>query len=316
MRFTLRQLEVFLAVARSESVSRAAAELGMSQSAVSSALADLERQFDIQLFDRIGKRLQLSPLGHSLRPRCDALLEQALELEQGLASESDIGPLRVGATLTIGNYVTVPLMARFMRDHPRARVTLEVANTAEIARKVSNFEIDVGLVEGELHAAGLEVVPWRDDELVVFCAPDHPFAQRPALDDRDLREASWIVREPGSGTRQTFEHAMHGILSELRIVLELQHTEAIKSAVQAGIGVGCLSRLALEHAFARGALVPCRVPGRDLHRQFYFVLHQQKHRSAGIAAWLALCTASEGTAGESTADENAAGENTASEPLR
>lgn len=289
MRFTLRQLEVFLAVARSESVSRAAAELGMSQSAVSGALSDLETQFDIRLFDRIGKRVQLSPLGHSLRPRCDALHEQALELEQAFTGESEIGLLRVGATLTIGNYVTVPLMARFMREHPGARVTLEVANTAEVARKVVNFEIDVGLIEGELHAPELDVVPWRADELVVFCAPSHPFARRRALDDDDLRAAEWIVREPGSGTRQTFEHAMHGILPELRIVLELQHTEAIKSAVSAGLGVGCISRLALEQELRHGSLVPCRVPARDLRRQFCFVLHERKHRSAAIAAWLELC---------------------------
>jgi DNA-binding transcriptional LysR family regulator len=290
MRFTLRQLEVFLAVARSESVSRAAAELGMSQSAVSGALADLERQFGIQLFDRIGKRLQLGPLGHSLRPRCDALHEQALELEQAFSSESDIGVLRVGATLTIGNYVSVPLMARFMREHLGARITLEVANTAEIARKVVNFEIDIGLIEGELHAQELDVMPWRDDELVVFCAPGHAFARRPELGDDDLRGADWIVREPGSGTRQTFEHAMHGILPELHIVLELQHTEAIKSAVEAGLGVGCVSRLALEHELRRGALVACRVPGRDLRRKFCFVLHERKHRSAAIAAWLELCS--------------------------
>jgi DNA-binding transcriptional LysR family regulator len=289
MRFSLRQLEVFLAVARSESVSRAASELGMSQSAVSGALADLERQFDIQLFDRVGKRLRLSQLGHSLRPRCDALHEQAVELEQALSNESDVGVLRVGATLTIGNYVAVPLIARFMREHPGARVTLEVANTAEIARKVTNFEIDVGLVEGELHDAELDVSVWCDDELVVFCAPSHPFAQRSALDDDDLRGAVWIVRETGSGTRQAFEQAMRGILSELQIALELQHTEAIKSAVESGLGVGCVSRLALTDAFQRGALVPCRVPSRDFRRQFCFVLHKHKHKSLVIQSWLELC---------------------------
>ena len=118
MRFTLRQLEVFLAVARSESVSRAAEQLVMSQSAVSSALADLEQQFDILLFDRIGKRLQLGELGRSLRPRAEALLEQARALEHGLADRSEISALRVGATLTIGNYVTVPLMAQFRSMGP------------------------------------------------------------------------------------------------------------------------------------------------------------------------------------------------------
>jgi len=292
MRYSFRQLEVFLAVARSESVSRAASELGMSQSAVSGALADLERQFDIQLFDRVGKRLRLSQLGHTLRPRCDALHEQALELEQAFSGESDVGLLRVGATLTIGNYVAAPLMARFMREHPGASVTLEVANTAEIARKVVNFEIDVGLVEGELNDPALDVTVWCDDELCVFCAPGHPFAQRSALGDDDLREAVWIVRETGSGTRQAFERAMRGILSDLTIALELQHTEAIKSAVESGLGVGCISRLALQEPFERGALVPCPVPGRDFRRQFCFVLHKQKHKSLAIQRWLELCGSS------------------------
>ncbi|HVZ32471.1 MAG TPA: LysR substrate-binding domain-containing protein, partial [Polyangiaceae bacterium] len=208
MRFTLRQLEVFLAVARSESVSRAADELGMSQSAVSGALAELERQFEIQLFDRIGKRLRLSALGRTARPRGEALAEQARALEHAFSARSDVGPLRLGATLTIGNYVTMPLLARFLSKHPAARVHLEIANTAEIARQVQNFEIDVGLVEGELHEADLRVSPWCEDELVVFCAPAHPFAAKTELDDDDLRSAAWIAREPGSGTRQAFERAM------------------------------------------------------------------------------------------------------------
>jgi DNA-binding transcriptional LysR family regulator len=289
MRFTLRQLEVFLAVARAESVSRAAEVLAMSQSAVSGALADLEHQFEIQLFDRIGKRLQLSELGRSVRARGEALQEQAGELELALSRRTGLGLLRVGATLTIGNHLVVPLIAQFTREHPGTRVTLDVANTVEIGRKVSNFEIDVGLIEGELLDSELDVTRWRDDELVVFCAPSHPFAKRAALSDDDLRSANWIVRERGSGTRQAFERAMQGILPELRIELELQHTEAIKSAVEAGLGVGCVSRIALGGAFARGGLVPCAVPSRDFRRQFYFALHKQKFRGAGVLKWLELC---------------------------
>jgi len=291
MRYTLRQLEVFLAVARGESVSRAAEELAMSQSAVSGALADLERQFDIQLFDRIGKRLQLSDLGRSLRAQAEALAEQAQQLENALAARQELGLLRVGATLTIGNYVAVPLMARFMREHKGARVTLEVANTAEIARRVKNFEIDVGLIEGELQDPELEISRWCDDELEVFCAPSHPFAKKKKLTDDDLRQAAWIVRETGSGTRQAFEHAMHGLLPELDITLELQHTEAIKSAVEAGLGVGCVSRIALEEQLRHGDLIACQVPHRDFARQFYFVVHKHKFHSGGLAAWLELCRA-------------------------
>jgi DNA-binding transcriptional LysR family regulator len=289
MRFTLRQLEVFLAVARSESVSRAAKELSMSQSAASGALADLERQFDIQLFERVGKRLQLSGLGRSLRARAEALQEQARELEHGLASHGEIAELRVGATMSIGNYLMAPLVARYMQEHPGARVILDVANTAEIARRVQNFEIDVGLIEGELQDSDLDVTRWRPDELVVFCAPNHPFAKKKTLRDEDLKAASWIVRERGSGTRQAFEHAMHGILPELRLELELQHTEGIKSAVKAGLGVGCVSRIALEDAFRHKSLVPCQVPHRDFQRYFFFVLRKQKYKSAGLENWLALC---------------------------
>ena len=288
MRFTLRQLEVFLAVARFESVSRAAGELAMSQSAVSGSLGDLEKQFDVQLFDRVGKRLVLSELGRTLRPKAAALEEQARELETRLANQAEVGLLRVGATLSIGNYLTAPLIARFLERHPAARVTLDIANTAEIAHKVENFELDVGLIEGELAHRDLEMTRFREDELCVFSAPDHPFARRRALRERELTSAAWIVRERGSGTRQAFEHSMHGILPELRILLELQHTEAIKSAVKAGLGLGCVSRIALDDEFRAGTLVPCRVPDRDFRRYFYLVLRRDKYRSAAIREWVAL----------------------------
>jgi DNA-binding transcriptional LysR family regulator len=289
MRFTLRQLEVFLAVARFESVSRAARDLAMSQSAASGSLADLESQFGVQLFDRVGKRLELNELGRSIRSRAESLEEQAREFESLLSKQNEVGSLRVGATLTIGNYLILPLIARFVKEHPGARVTLHVANTREIARMVKNFELDVGLVEGELQEPDLRVTSFREDELVVFCAPQHPFAKKKTLRDEELKHAAWIVRETGSGTRQAFDHAMHGILPELRIEMELQHTEAIKSAVQAGLGVGCVSRIALESEFRHGSLVPCRVPHRDFHRHFFFALHARKYRSQAIERWLELC---------------------------
>jgi DNA-binding transcriptional LysR family regulator len=289
MRYSLRQLEVFLEVARAESVRRAARSLAMSQSAASGSLGELERQFGVRLFDRVGKRLQLSEVGRGVRAQAQATLEQARELERTLAGQQAVGRLRIGATLTIGNYLTVPLMARFMRDNPGAEVTLAVANTEEIARQVANFEIDVGLVEGEVEHPDLAVTTWRDDELVVFCSSGHPCARKRRLADADLRAAAWIVRERGSGTRQTFDRAMHGLLPGLHIALSLQHTEAIKEAVAAGLGLGCVSRIALEEAFARGTLRPCRVPHRDFRRKFYFLLHRHKHRSAGIQRWLQLC---------------------------
>lgn len=289
MHYTLRQLEVFLAVAGTQNISRAAESLAMSQSAVSGSLSDLESHFDIQLFDRIGKRIQLNEFGRALRPRAQALLEQAQDLENALRKHSDVGRLQIGATLTIGNYLAVELMARFMREQPDAQISLEVANTQEIVNKVVNFELDIALVEGELTHPELEITPWHEDELVVFCAPQHPLATKEKLTDDDLLKATWIVRETGSGTRQTFERAMHGLLPKLNIMLELQHTEAIKRAVETGLGLGCISRVALCDAIRRGNLIPLSVPHRDFRRHFYFIVHRHKYQSAGIQRWKELC---------------------------
>ena len=289
IRYTLRQLQVFLAVARAGSVSRAARELAMSQSAASGALADLERQFDAPLFDRIGKRLALNARGDALRPRAEALWDQAAEFEQALAGRHGGGRLRLGATMTIGNYLAVPLMARFLREQPGAEVTLAIANTEEIMRQATNLEIDVGLIEGEVEDPQLEVSGWRDDELVVFSAPSHPLARKRVLTDEHLRQADWIVRERGSGTRQAFDRAMRGLLPDLHIALTLQHTEALKGAVAAGLGLGCISRIALAEALAHGTLVACRVPHRDFRRRFFILLHRRKERSAVVEQFLRLC---------------------------
>ncbi len=290
MRYTLRQLDVFLATAHFENVTRAAESLAMSQSAASAALKDLEQQFDVQLFDRVGKRLQASELGRLLRPKAEALVEQARELEQDLMNHKGVGRLKLGATLTIGNYLAVGLIAEFMQQSPGAQVSLEVANTAAIARQVLNYDLDIGLIEGELNHPDLDVSLWRNDELVVFCAPNHPLASKRLLSDEDLLNAEWILRETGSGTRQGFDRAMHGLLPNQTIKLELQHTEAIKRAVEAGLGISCLSRIALEDSFKRGSLVALEVPHRDLQRAFYFILHKDKYRSAGIERWFELCS--------------------------
>ena len=260
MHYTLRQIEVFLATAHYENVTQAASSLAMSQSAASSALQDLEQRFDIQLFDRAGKRVQLSELGKALRPRAEALLAQAREFEHSLSQRTDVAELKVGATLTIGNYLAVPIMADFMSLHPDARVSLTVENTAAIASRVRNFELDIGLIEGELQDPVLEVIPWRDDELALFCAPGHPLASQRTLTDADLLTARWVVREAGSGTRQAFDRAMHGLLPDLDLRLNLQHTEAIKRAVEAGLGIGCLSAIALRKPESTEAPTPRTLP--------------------------------------------------------
>ena len=289
MRYSMRQLEVFLAIAHYDNISRAAESLNMSQSAASGALKELEQQFDIQLFDRIGKRLKINELGRLLRPKAEALLERARALEQDMLQHQTVGQIKVGATLTIGNYLAVALMVEYMREHPGAKLNLEVANTSAIAARVANFDLDVGLIEGEVQNPELETIPWQQDQLVVFCAPDHPLAKKQRLSDSDLLQATWILREKGSGTRQTFDRAMHGLLPNLNVLLELENTGAIKRSVEAGFGIGCLSRIALAEAFQHGTLVPLEVAERSFHRNLYLIINRHKYRSAGIERWIELC---------------------------
>lgn len=289
MRYTLRQLQIFLATVHHKNITKAAASLAMSQSAASGALKDLEGQFNIQLFDRVGKRLQTNELGERVRIKAESVLAQALELENELRQHNTLGYLKVGATLTIGNYLCVDLINRYKQASNDAKVKLEVANTAKITEEILNFDIDLGLIEGELQHPDLDIIPWQQDQLVCFCHPDHPLANKTTISDQDLSQANWILREPGSGTRQTFDRAMAGISSQLKIGLELQHTEAIKHSVENNLGISCLSEITLKSAFARGSLIPLKVDSKDFSRNFYFIIHKQKYRSAGILHWMKLC---------------------------
>ena len=157
MKFSLKQLQVFSQTARFGNISRAADYLSMTQSAASTALKELERQFDIQLFDRVGKRLQINALGASIRPDVEALLEKAENLEYKLAQQASMGQLRIGATLTIANYLMAPIMAAYINDHEQAKIDLIAANTAEITEKILKYDIDLGLIEGEINHPDLNV---------------------------------------------------------------------------------------------------------------------------------------------------------------
>lgn len=289
MRFSLRQLEVFLATAHFQNISKAADSLAMSQSAASSALKELEQQFDILLFDRVGKRLQLNEQGRLIRSRAESLLEQAKEVEQALMQHKEAGAIKVGATLTIGNYLAVNVLSNLRKDHADAEVNLSVANTETVMKEVLNYDIDLGMIEGEIQHPELDIIPWKNDDLCIFCSPKHPLAKQKVLTDNDVLAHQWVLREAGSGTRQAFDRAMHGILPQINIALELQHTEAIKRAVGSDLGLGCLSRITLEDAFNRGDLIELEMPQRDFNRTLYFILHKKKHKSAGIQRWLKYC---------------------------
>lgn len=289
MRFTLRQLEIFLAVAREENVSRAAEQLNLSQSATSAALQELEAQSGGPLFDRVRKRLKLNDRGRLVQPHAQALVDQAGELEGLLRNDTALGPLHLGATLTLGNYLATLLIADYLNRQPGAKASLEVGNTARIVERLVAMELDVGLVEGHCAHPELVTEPWGEDVLSVFAAPDHPLAGKAEITPADLAATPWILREKGSGTRDTLERAVADVVPEMTVRLELEHTEAIKRAVESGLGIGCISRLALRDAFRRGSLVPLATPYLDLRRRFHLVMHREKVKTAACRAFLAIC---------------------------
>ena len=210
------------------------------------------------------------------------------------------GALCLGATLTIGNYLATLIVAEYLRIHPECRARLEVHNTARIVEQLQKFELDLGLIEGQCRAPELAVEQWIADELVVFCAPSHRLAGREVAVD-ELAGETWILRERGSGTRETFDHATRHLDASLAVRLELEHTEAIKRAVESGLGIGCISRLALREAFRRGTLAPVEVPALDLARHFHFVWHREKYQSEATRAFLRLCRSF--SAGASRSDQ-------------
>jgi|TARA_B110000503_G_scaffold116051_1_gene174809 DNA-binding transcriptional LysR family regulator len=289
MKYSLRQLEIFLAIARQQNISRAAETLHMSQSAASAALQNLEQAYNISLFNRIGKKLELNEVGKTLRSKAEILISHAHEFDQAMQGHTDIGHLKVGASFTIGNHLAVTYLARYLNKHPEAQVDINVANSSAIAAQVLNFEVDIGMIEGQVNHKDLALIPWRDDSLVVFCSPEHPLAKKKNLSEKDILQARWILREPESGARQTFNRALAELLPMLDIYLEFKHNEAIKKAVEAGLGIGCLSEIVLQNNFKSGELVPLKLPKRDMKRTFYFALPKNRYRTAAIEEWMAEC---------------------------
>ena len=284
---TLRQLGVFVAVARAGSTRAAAERVARSQSAASSALAELESTLGVKLFDRVGRRLTLNAQGRALLPRAVGLLEQATEIGR-LFGAADQGALRVAASFTVGEYLLPPLIAGWKRAHPGIRLRLDIANTRAVLDAVAALEVDVGFIEGARTHPDLDVAHWREDELVVVAAGDHPMAGR-LVDRAWLRAAPWILREPGSGTREAADRWLVPGLGRFRIEMELGSNEAVKRAVAAGLGVGLLSVHAVVEAVAAGSLTRLQTPLPPMHRALAIVTHRERPPGQALAGFLAHC---------------------------
>lgn len=283
MRLTLRQLQVFVSVADSGSTAAAGAALGLSQSACSAALKELEGHWDCALFDRVGRGLQLNATGRWLLAGARQLLADAQMLERQMAGAMAAVDLQLAASSTIGNHLLPPLLAAFVQGHPGSRLALQIANTAQVAAAVAQMQVDAGLVEGISPLPELRMTAWQQDCLQVVAA--HGRQLRTLA---QLRQARWLLREPGSGTRQVFEQQVLPLLGGQVQALELGSTAAIVAAASAGAGVACVPESALPAALASGTLQPVEVALPPLQRTLWLLEHPQRQRSPALAQLLGL----------------------------
>jgi len=292
MRITLRQLAIFTAVADAGSTTAAADRVALSQSATSAALNELESELGARLFDRVGTRLVINDTGRGLLPQARAVLDGAAGIEREFALGGAPSSLRVGASTTVGNYLLPTLIAAWQRAQRGAHVDVEIANTAAIAAAVARMDVDVGLVEGPCHEPDVVAQDWREDELAIVCAPSHPLLRGdPArrLNVAALRQATWLLREPGSGTREAVEQALQPHLHQLDEGPRFGGTEAIKQAAAEGLGFTCLSLFAVQDPVALGRLVRVRTTLPRLARRLWLLHHRRKRFSRSLAGFVDFC---------------------------
>ena len=288
-RVTLRQLETFTATANTGSTRAAAQQVMRSQSAASTALAELEDGLGVRLFDRVGRRLVLNENGRLLLPHASALVERAAELE-ALFSPTQARPLHLAASFTIGEYLLPQQVATWRRQCPNSQVLLDISNSRTVLDAVAGFAVDLGFIEGTHTHPDLMVEPWLDDEMVVVAAPSHPWARRTVSVEK-LAQAGWIIREAGSGTRDAADRMLLPALNEVKVEMELGSNEAVKRAVASGLGLGCLSCLAVEDAVAQGTLVQLKTRLPRMQRSLAVVTHRRKPLGSAADAFLAQCRA-------------------------
>jgi DNA-binding transcriptional LysR family regulator len=241
---------VFRAVAAHLSFRKAAEELYLTQPAVSLQIKALEEELGVQVFDRTGAQIALTPAGKVLLGFANQVNSLSLQVERDIVALTGehAGQLSLGASTTIAQYVLPRLLGQFCKQYPRVHPTLISGNTEQIVEAVEKQKIELGFIEGPARSREVKCEPFLEDELVLIASTAHEWAERASVSISDLCSAPLFMRERGSGTRRVIEMALErqGIKrSSMHIAMELDSTEAIKSAVEAGLGVGFVSRWAI-----------------------------------------------------------------------
>ncbi|QYJ77471.1 LysR substrate-binding domain-containing protein [Shewanella acanthi] len=290
MRITLKQLLVFEAVARSGQVAKAAARVNLSAPATSMALAELEKQLDTRLFERMGNKLQLNSQGILLLPLATDVLHRVEQIEQVFSRQSAdlIGQLAISASSTIGNYLLAKAAVAFCQQHTQTHVDVAITNTQEVIQSVAQFRSEIGFIEGYCTDNRLNIELWHRDRLLVFCHPAHPLAGC-HVKPHELKGQTWVLREEGSGTREYFVNAANELDMQPEVKFCFATPDAIKQAVKQGAGLGVLSELALDKELNRKELALVHIEGLMLERQFYRITHKSRQVTSLGQAFVDFC---------------------------
>ena len=286
----IENLKMFCLVVDEGSISQAARLSFVSQPAVTRQINQLENFYGTLLFDRTGGKLKVTEAGKILYPYAKTIVndfnrsKEAVQQETGKYNAN----LQVGATFTIGEYLLPSLLGRFKKQKPDIKVTLTIKNTPSILEDLTNDVIDLALVEGIVENNSLTVEKFADDELILVCAPDHKWEKK--IDLEELVNERMIWRESISGTRLIVENMLkeYGVLEKIDSYMEIGSTQAIKSAVEAGLGVSILPRLTVSRELEQGTLREVSMNGVNLTRNLWMVRKPQRFSKAWISDLLEL----------------------------
>jgi DNA-binding transcriptional LysR family regulator len=270
------QLHIFYTVAEKGSFSHAAQALHMTQPAVTMQVQSLEDYFGVKLFHRSTKKIELSEAGRALLPYAKRSIDLVRETEVAMSKFTHMveGRLQLGASLTVGEYILPRLLGPFNKEYPNVSVSMKVMNTTQILEEILNHQLTFGLVEAPVHHPDVHTEAVLSDELKLILPANHPLVEQERITIEDVLQYPFVLREKGSGTRQVMEDELQrrGLdASFMKIVMELGSTGAVKSAVEAGLGISILSQSSVKHEAALGILKVRTIDGIAFTRSFYSI---------------------------------------------
>jgi DNA-binding transcriptional LysR family regulator len=276
MALNFHQLHIFYTVAEKGSFSQAAQALHMTQPAVTMQIQSLEEYFGTKLFHRTTKKIELTEAGRTLLPYAKRSIELMKETDVSMSKFTHMlkGRLHLGASLTIGEYILPRLLVPFGKEYPSISVSMKVINTSQILDEVLNHQLNFGLVEAEVRHPDVQTEALLNDELVLIVPSGHPLTKQETITVRDMLKYPFVLREKGSGTRKVMEDELQkaGVdAKDMNIVMELGSTGAVKSAVEAGLGLSIISRSSVKHEVALGLIQMRKVENIHFSRSFYAI---------------------------------------------